>query len=389
MARDRRKALIEEIQRLRGSRVVVYVTSDRAPTPAQIGDDVVRPLYDHLRAIGRAPKLDFFIYSRGGAIDVPWRINTALRVASDEWCALIPFRANSAATLLALGADEIVLGKNGELGPIDPTMTVNRMVRGPGQPTMIQDSISVEDVMAYVRFVRERGGLSDQASLAAGIGKLVDRIDALTLGNLYRTHSHIRDVARRMLLSRKKNNTNEQTIGTIVETLAERVYAHGHAIGLITAREIGLPVTEAPKDVDEAMWNLLKEYEADLKLLDPIDPFVAIAGKTTHSEPGTIAVLESQDFAHEFRGEVHIEGRRQLPQQLNVALNLNLQLPPGIDTSQLPAEATQVLQQILQAAQQALNAQAQQVVMQALEKQAPVDNIDAGFRNGRWVRSDP
>jgi hypothetical protein len=29
--------------------------------------------------------LDLFIYSRGGAIDVPWRIVTALRQTSDEW----------------------------------------------------------------------------------------------------------------------------------------------------------------------------------------------------------------------------------------------------------------------------------------------------------------
>jgi hypothetical protein len=48
--------------------------------------------------MGHVARLDVFIYSRGGAIDVPWRIATALRTAADEWNILIPFRANSAAT---------------------------------------------------------------------------------------------------------------------------------------------------------------------------------------------------------------------------------------------------------------------------------------------------
>ena len=70
-------------------------------------------IYEQLRRMGHVERLDVFLYSRGGAIDVPWRIATALRTAADEWNMLIPFRANSAATLLGLGADEIILGRQG------------------------------------------------------------------------------------------------------------------------------------------------------------------------------------------------------------------------------------------------------------------------------------
>ena len=216
MSRAQRKALIEQIEAARGSRLICYVTGDRAPAAAQIGDDAVRPLYDLLREIGTTEKLDFFLYSRGGAIDVPWRIVTALRTTATNWSAVIPFRANSAATLLALGADEIVLGRSGELGPIDPIMNIQRVMPVPGGPgTVMQDSVSVEDVMAYMKFVQERAGLSDQAALSTGLTKLTERLDAVALGSAYRTHSHIRDVARRMLLSRNKPHT-EQTMATIV-----------------------------------------------------------------------------------------------------------------------------------------------------------------------------
>jgi ClpP class serine protease len=148
MPRQERKALIQQIEDARESRVLTYVTSDRTPAGAQIGDDAVRPMYAHLREMGHSKKLDLLIYSRGGAIDVPWRIVTALRQTSDHWNILIPFRANSAATLIALGADQIVLGPQGELGPIDPQLTIQRMVPLPGGGQMpVQEQMSVEDIM--------------------------------------------------------------------------------------------------------------------------------------------------------------------------------------------------------------------------------------------------
>src|SRR2546422_8658880 len=293
MPRPRRRDLIKQIEKLRGSRLMCYVTGDRAPAPAQIGDDAVRPMYEHLREIGQVEKLDLFLYSRGGAIDVPWRMVTALRTGAREWCALIPFRANSAATLLALGADEIVLGRFGELGPIDPIMNIQRVMPVPGGPsTVMQDSVSVEDVMAYVKFIQERAGLSDQAALSTGLTKLTERLDAVALGSAHRTHSHIRDVARRMLLSRNKPHS-EQTMATIVETLAERVYAHGHAIGFKAAKEIGLPAVSADPALEQLMWELLAEYESDLKLLKPIDPAAVLTGTDKYSEDAVIAVVES------------------------------------------------------------------------------------------------
>lgn len=41
MARAERKKLIEKLERLRGSKVLCYLTGDRAPVAAQIGDALV------------------------------------------------------------------------------------------------------------------------------------------------------------------------------------------------------------------------------------------------------------------------------------------------------------------------------------------------------------
>lgn len=385
MPRPERKALIETLEELRGSRVLTYVTGDRSPTAAQIGDDAVRPIYDQLRELGQVEHLDLFIYSRGGALDVPWRIASGLRKVADSWSILIPFRANSSATLLALSADEVVLGRHGELGPIDPMLNIQRMITSPGQPegTAMQDTINVEDVMAYLRFVREQVGLTDQDALSASLGKLAERLDAVVLGSVFRTRSHIRDVAHRMLTSQKDPPT-DRVMETIVETLAERVYAHGHAIGLAEAKEIGLSVIEPADDIEEAMWELLEAYETDLKLREPLDPVLAVAGSDPYTEATTIAVVESTAAVFEFQGQLEVRARRQMPPNLNVALNLNLQLPPGLQPDELPAE----LQVLLQQLQQGLLEHAQIAVQQALAAQAPLVGLDVGLRGGRWVRSD-
>jgi Serine dehydrogenase proteinase len=379
MARQERVALIEKIEEKRGSRVLVYVTGDRNPAPAQIGDDAVRPMYSHLREMGHVEKLDLFIYSRGGAIDVPWRIVTALRQTSDEWSILVPFRANSAATLVALGADKIVMGAQGELGPIDPIMSIQRTLPQPGGGQIaVQENMSVEDIMAYTKFIHERAGLSDQEALSNALSKLTDRLDAVGLGNVYRTHLHIRDVALRMLQSHKEP-VSERTMTTIIETLAERVYAHGHAIGLDEAKATGLPVEAADSDLDALMWELLNQYEDDMKLLEPLDPVTAVGDEEVYTEEAVTALIESTWGVHEHGGTIEVRARRQQPPNLNVAVNLNLNLPANLNP-----QAQAAIQQLLQAAQQEIIQQAQQAVQEALRAQAPLIGVEAAFRAGRW-----
>jgi len=382
MSRQDRLPLIAALEAKRGNPIIAYVTGDRPPAGAQIGDDAVRPIHDQLRAIGKVDKLDLFIYSRGGALEVPWRLASALRSYASSWGLLVPFRANSAATLLALGADDIVLGRYGELGAIDPILSVQRMITPPGQSqTAMQDTINVEDVMAFLRFVRDEVGLTDQSALATTLERLAARLDAVSLGSVHRTRSHIRDVAHHMMTSRKTPPT-DRVMETIVETLAERVYAHGHAIGYREAKDIGLPVTRADDALDDAMWALLEQYERDMKLREPLDPIHALGNQDTYREDVVIAVVESQQLTYECSGTIHVTAKRQMPPQLNINLSVPLQLPPQVQAGQLP----QQLQQLVQQAQQGLLQQAQQAVQQSLQAQAPLLGADVGVRGTTWKR---
>lgn len=374
-----REKEIQELERVRGNPVIAYVTGDRGSISARIGEDVIRPLFDVLREIGRVETLDLFVYSQGGGTEVPWRIASALRQYAKNWNILVPFRANSAATLLALGADRIVLGPHGELGPIDPILSIERTPGAPGLPgsNPLQDSISVEDVMAYLGFVKEQVGLKDQSALAETVGRLADRLDAVELGSVYRTRSHIRDVAYRMLTS-QQSPPKSRIIRAIVETLATRVYAHGHAIGINEARDIGLPVDAASRDEESAMWNLFCKYEEDLRLREPIDPIGIIQTQNRISDDLALAALESESTLFEFQGTLDVRAMRQMPPTLNVALNLNPQIPPNTSPNQIQAMMQQLMNQLLPAAQQAVN--------DALESQSPIIGVDVKFLHAQWTQ---
>lgn len=111
MALPERIALIKRIQELRSSYVFCYLTSVREGVPGAIASDQVRVFFEHLLLLPSKPveKLDVFLVSNGGDSVVPWRLVSLLREYAKSFSVLIPYRAYSAASLLALGADEIVI----------------------------------------------------------------------------------------------------------------------------------------------------------------------------------------------------------------------------------------------------------------------------------------
>ena len=55
MAHEQRIPIIKEIERIRGSHVICYLTSLRPGVPAQIADDQVRVFFDHLLELPERP----------------------------------------------------------------------------------------------------------------------------------------------------------------------------------------------------------------------------------------------------------------------------------------------------------------------------------------------
>lgn len=391
--RARRRQLISEIEGLRGSRLITYVTSDRDNCQGQIDENVVRPMYDHLLELNRAgndhgdelPQLDLLLYSRGGAVDAPWRIVSMIRSISVGFAVLVPFRAQSAATMIALGADEVVLGRKGELGPIDPSLSVQRQGAG---GALIDDRINVEDVMAYVQFVRDKAGITDQSGLAAALAALTEYPGPLILGTIYRTHSHIRSVAERLLESREAP-FDDQKNQLLINTLAERTYAHGHAIGRNEAAEMGLPVVSPEPELERLMWELFVEYERALYLNDPVDPVAYLNGAEERSEPVTLALVESTWGLSTYDGLLTVKAMRNLPEELSVDLNLHVQMPDSIDISTLNNAESAALQSFVEGLQAHLLETLEKPVHDEIARQAPIVDYAINIAGLKWTQRDP
>jgi hypothetical protein len=83
------------------------------------------PLGSMLDALGDVGSIDLLIHSPGGFGEVAEKIVQMCRsCCRDRFRVIVPNYAKSAATMIALGADAIVMGDRSELGPIDPQYSI-------------------------------------------------------------------------------------------------------------------------------------------------------------------------------------------------------------------------------------------------------------------------
>jgi ClpP class serine protease len=128
--RANRVGLLQELEKTRETKVIVYVTGDRQGLETQIHPEVVDFFVHHLDLIGPTKRLTLFLHTCGGSALASWSIATLLRSFCDELEVVVPSKAQSGGTLICLGADKVVMTKQARLGPIDP------QVNGPLNPAI-------------------------------------------------------------------------------------------------------------------------------------------------------------------------------------------------------------------------------------------------------------
>jgi hypothetical protein len=327
-----KKQLIQQIEGLRESRVIVYLTSDRqGPVNARIAMDVVPIISKQLRTIGKTQNIDLFLYSTGGDTMVPWRLVSMIREYCDKFSVLIPYKAHSAATMVALGADEIVMSDLSELSPIDPS-TAN--VFNPLDPQNPQNRIpiSVEDVMAYFDLAKNKFGIKNDDELSRIFNKFVEsnpQIHPLALGNVNRTHNLIRILAKRLLKSHKAS-IKEEEIEKIVNYFTEKLYSHQYLIGRKEAKEdLGLNTVQyADSVLSKIMTDLYEEYKNEMNLGVLWNAENELGLNTMQNKKDyKIAFIESSQLSSYF--ELSIDYRKQ-------QVNIIQQTPQG--PMQIPQE---------------------------------------------------
>lgn len=393
MSRERRIELIRQIERLTDSKVLVYFVGDRGITQAQIAEDTLRPMYDQLRTlkpqISSKPnkRLCLYLYSTGGQMETPWKMATLLREFCDELWTIIPAKAYSAATMLVMSADKILMTDLARLGPIDPIVC---LAPQPGGPSFAFPDLGVEDVAAYIRFARDRFGLTDQSALGQAMMSIANTLRPEVLGRLERIYSHIRLVASKLLSLHQPAYDQERT-QKIIQTLTEKSYVHGHGISRREAQEIGLDVECLNEEQIKDIWNLFLLYEEWLQLESCRDPnfyFKENSSDIYLEKDAVIAVLESTEHTHVYECDLELKRVRNVPPNPQINLNLSLTLPP----IEPPREAGQVPDQVYQKLLPWIAEQVHKIVpgivQQELARQSPVVDIQRRTMNGRWILSD-
>jgi hypothetical protein len=320
-----KKSLIQTIENLRNSRVITYLTSDRqGPINARVAMDIIPVISKQLQTIGKTENIDLFLYSAGGDTMVPWRLVSMIREYCDKFSVLVPYKAHSAATMIALGADEIVMSDLSELSPIDPS-TAN--VFNPQDPQNPQNKIpiSVEDVMAYFDLAKSKFGIKNDEELAKIFNKFVEsnpQIHPLALGNVNRIHNLIRILAKRLLKSHK-TPMKEDEIEKLVDYFTEKLYSHQYFIGRKEAKEdLGLKTVQyADSALSKAMTDLYEEYKSEMGLgMNIWNPENELGNNFQIKKDYKIAFIETWNLSNHF--ELTIDYKKQ-------QVNITQQTPSG------------------------------------------------------------
>ena len=283
----------KKIEELRGSKLLVYITSDRQNAETNMGADVLAPFANHLDTIGDLVKISLFIYSNGGSTLAGWSIVNLIRSFCKDFEVIIPFRCQSAATLISLGSNRMVMTKQGTLGPIDPSTNglMNPQVNINGQN--IRVPVSVEHVNGYLDMAKEDFGINNTSDLRDIYLKLTDNIHPLSLGDVYKAKAQIKMLAEKLL---KYHTIEKDNVSKVISFLCSESGSHDYTIYRKEAKEeLGLNVEKPTEELYNVIKGVYQNIEAELELRNPYNPNVLLAIKSPYPYSMRRALIESVD----------------------------------------------------------------------------------------------
>ena len=240
-----RQALMLEYQEAYGCRMIVLV--------GPILDDSVTIVEELLFDADPDQDLHLLLTSPGGYGDPAIRLVRGMQARCRELTVLIPDRAKSAATLLALGAHWIVMGPMSDLGPIDPQFD-----DGTGGLVAAKDIIA-----AYERALRDVEARPSTFPVVSAL-LLEAGVDALQVeaarAALARTAAQ---------LSEAVSSHPDRSAGDVKELvkalsapLISKPTRHEAIFSASDAKECGLPVrlAELQGDQWQRVWQLWAKY---------------------------------------------------------------------------------------------------------------------------------
>ena len=268
-AAELRKQWYSELERTLDTKFLSFVTGDRMGLEAQIATDCISPFVETLDTIGPTDRVTLMLYTRGGDTLVAWRLINLIRMYCEQLTVLVFSQALSAGTLIAIGADNILMTRHAVLGPIDPSIQtlLNPQVEIRGQRTLVP--VSVESVRGYIEAAREELNITDSEQLTTVLVNLASHIHPFVLGSIFRSQSQIRFLARKLL---SQQIDNAAKIESVIKFLCADSGSHDYTINRKEAIELGLKVDKPSDEVYGLLRKIHQSFMAELKVTEPFSP---------------------------------------------------------------------------------------------------------------------
>ncbi|WP_417727136.1 SDH family Clp fold serine proteinase [Roseovarius sp.] len=229
----RREQAIRAIQRRRKSRVITMIHRQEKRSifgfnmTNMIGLEDAQSIISAIKTTPHDTPIDIVLHTPGGLVLAAMQIARAVEAHPAKVTVFVPIYAMSGGTLIALAADEIVMGEFSMLGPIDPQIM----------------------------------GVSAASILAARDAKPIAHVSDVTLVLADISDKAIRQVKRGAieLMSPRMEQAKAEALA---ETLASGIWTHDYALTATEAAELGLPIQVGlPTEV----LDLMKLYPAPIK----------------------------------------------------------------------------------------------------------------------------
>lgn len=267
--------LYKDIEAVRESKLLVYITSTRGGLETQIANDILPKFTEHLDKIGDTQKITLYLYTNGGNTLSAWSLVNLIRSFCKKFEVIIPANCFSSGTLICLGSDCIVMTKQATLGPIDPSVNgpFNPMIPGINDPNA-KLPVSVEFVNAYVEMAKETFGINNARSMKDILLNLSEKIHPMTLGQVYRTRSQIQMLARKLMKWHKLSSEQENEI---IRFLCSESGSHDYSIHRDEAVEhLGLHVEKPTMELYKVIKAIYDDISAELEFENPYNPRILL-----------------------------------------------------------------------------------------------------------------
>jgi len=243
---DKTQRLVRQIQKMVEGTFLTYWTSESG----SICSNDVQAMYEALEVVRPGAQITIFVKSDGGDGTSSLRLIHLLREYAKRLLVLAPLECASAATMLALGADEIHMGPLAFLTPIDTSLEHQL---GPVDPRNETTFVGQDELQRVVSLWEKHASGGDVNPFQ----ELYKYLHPLVIGAVDRATSLSIRLCTEILDYHLVDHAEAQRIANALNSMYP---AHEYPITSREARKLGLNVAPLAGELNQLLLELNKLY---------------------------------------------------------------------------------------------------------------------------------